>query len=401
MTYQEGIRRFALIRDYIRDFLVYGFHTRNTIGKKSTRSYDDMRRRVSSWLKDAVVFRQDQEGRHVYLSFDTRTIPHNPLYQAFKARSFTDLDITLFFCLLDLLQENTLSFAEIMEQLNRYDLAVLPDESTVRAKLQKLVKRGLVQKKKTGKKYVYTAAADTIPQERWKEAVSFAAETEPCGVIGSYIMDAWNQEENLFTYKHAYFIHALESEILYGMIQCADENREAVLAMATNQGRKEIAVQPGRIYLSTETGREYVLGWCEAENRFRFFRLDHILRVKKGGIITADHKEELKAFTQNLWGVSSGHGTVHHLKLTIHAGPEEGYIEERLMREKRNGTVMKIDAETYVYETDTWDPAEMIPWLRTFIGRMEALECDDEAMMARFREDLQAMKRLYGGEDAL
>ena len=46
-----------------------------------------------------------------------------------------------------------------------------------------------------------------------------------------------------------------------------------------------------------------------------------------------------------------------------------------------------------------YDAAELLPWLRTFIGRIETLECSDETVVRRFYDDLDGMLALYGGED--
>ena len=58
--FQELIKRFDKCRDYVRDFFVYGFKSRNDFSLKSARTYDDERRRIESWLSDYV--RQDYAG---------------------------------------------------------------------------------------------------------------------------------------------------------------------------------------------------------------------------------------------------------------------------------------------------------------------------------------------------
>ena len=97
MAYSELIKNFNKIRDYIREFYVYGFKSREEYNKKSARSYDDERRRMESWLGDNMRFRQTPEGKNVFLSIDSRLLSHNPLYKAWKTKSFTDGDITLHF----------------------------------------------------------------------------------------------------------------------------------------------------------------------------------------------------------------------------------------------------------------------------------------------------------------
>ncbi len=43
IAYSELIKSFEKIRDYMRDFLVYGFRSREDFTRESARSYDDVR----------------------------------------------------------------------------------------------------------------------------------------------------------------------------------------------------------------------------------------------------------------------------------------------------------------------------------------------------------------------
>ena len=42
---------------------------------------------------------------------------------------------------------------------------------------------------------------------------------------------------------------------------------------------------------------------------------------------------------------------------------------------------------------------EMLPWLRTFLGRIVSLECSDTRVTDAFYADLAEMAALYGGND--
>ena len=83
MAYNELIKNFNRIRDYMREFYVYGFKSRDKFTRKSSRSYDDERRRIESWLGDYMSFRQTADGKNVFMSIDSRVSHHNPLYKAF------------------------------------------------------------------------------------------------------------------------------------------------------------------------------------------------------------------------------------------------------------------------------------------------------------------------------
>ena len=101
--FQELIKNFDRIRDYMRQFYVYGFKVRNDFSEKSARTYDNERRRIESWLSRYTKSDYTSKGKHVYINVDSKTIPQNPLYAAWKSKSFTDNDLMLHFFILDLL----------------------------------------------------------------------------------------------------------------------------------------------------------------------------------------------------------------------------------------------------------------------------------------------------------
>ena len=78
MAYSELIKNFNRSRDYMRQFFVYGFKSREEYNTKSARSYDDERRRIESWLGEYMQFRQSAEGKNVFISIDSRLSNHNP-----------------------------------------------------------------------------------------------------------------------------------------------------------------------------------------------------------------------------------------------------------------------------------------------------------------------------------
>ena len=85
-----------------------------------------------------MQFRQTPEGKNVFISIDSRLSNHNPLYKAWKTKSFTDGDITLHFILFDILFDPSIemSFSEITDKmLSRFSELRMFAESTVRKRL--------------------------------------------------------------------------------------------------------------------------------------------------------------------------------------------------------------------------------------------------------------------------
>ena len=133
----------------MREFFVFGFKSRDEYSLKSARSYDNERRRVESWLGEYMSFGQTETGKRVFLSVDSRDMERNPLFRAFRAKSFTDLDIVLYFYILDILGDGSAySVPELMESIEERYLRKLEsdqvfDVSTLRKKMKEFEELGL------------------------------------------------------------------------------------------------------------------------------------------------------------------------------------------------------------------------------------------------------------------
>ena len=273
MAYSELIKNFERIRDYMREFYVYGFKSRDEFTKKSARSYDDERRRVESWLGDYMRFRQTADGKKVFLSIDSRISHHNPFYKAWKAKSFTDGDITLHFLIFDVLSgpDIALPLSGIMDEIDRrlscFDEPKTFDASTVRKKLKEYAEQGLICTDRSAKTLLYRRAATAQPA--CTDALDFFSEVAPCGVIGSFLLDKADSHEEHFVFKHHYITGALDSEILYRLFE-AMHRKQSVQIETVNRRRERTAAQkvvPLRIFISVQNGRQYLMAYAPRNKR--------------------------------------------------------------------------------------------------------------------------------------
>ena len=414
MAYSELIKNFSRIRDYMREFYLYGFKSRGEYTQKSARSYDNERRRIESILDGYMRFRQTPEGRNVFLSIDSRKVPHNPLYKAWKAGSFTDGDITLHFLLFDILYapEVALTLQEITEAVDR-KLAVFEeprvfDESTVRKKLKEYAAEGLLIMEKKGKSVLYRRSeAAQLPG---RDVLDFFSETAPCGVIGSFLLDKMEAHPGHFAFKHHYITSSMDSEILCALFLAFREKREVTLeTIHRPDGQTHVLkAVPLQIMVSVQSGRQYLMAAADHRQRIRSFRLDNILSVSPGEVCGEYDtlRGNLERMRQHIWGVSThsfSGARMEHVDFTVHFGPDEEHIFRRLEREKRCGTVERISEDTARFSADVYDASEMIPWIRTFICRLTELHFSDPQLQEHFLHDLQEMAEMYGvegGEDA-
>jgi hypothetical protein len=74
----------------------------------------------------------------------------------------------------------------------------------------------------------------------------------------------------------------------------------------------------------------------------------------------------------------------------------EKYIIQRLSREGRHGVISKVSDNIYEYYIETNDTLEMIPWIRTFIGRIIDIEGSEKKVILQFKKDISTMAEMYG-----
>lgn len=406
MAYSEVIKNFNRIRDFMREFYVYGFKSRDEYTKKSGRSYDDERRRLESWLGDYMRFRQTPEGKNVFLSIDSRLAHHNPLYKAWKAKSFTDGDITLHFILMDILEDSAEAMTvgdiavRIDDYLSSFDEPRTFDESTIRKKLKEYESEGIVVSEKKGKAVFYKRSGDgALPDAG---ILDYFSEVFPCGVIGSFLLDKLADHEEWIAFKHHYITGALDSEILCGLF-AAMQDKRSITMESVNRNKDRITenhVVPLQIMISTQSGRQYLMAYTPRFNRITSFRLDYIVSVRLDDVSSRfdELRDTFQRMLPHIWGVSTQSRSgdrMEHVEFTVRYSDYEQHIHRRLKREKRCGVVERIDKNTSRFEADVFDASEMIPWIRTFICRITEIHFSNEILDARFRHDLEEMYRIY------
>lgn len=354
MAYSELFKNYSDIRNFMRRFYVYGFEKRQDFTAKSSRSYDDNRRRLDSWLEDYMSFKSEADGRAYRISFDSSSISHNPLYKSWKAKSFTSMDITLHFYLLDILADGkAYSAAELLELLsgryfNCFDNQLRqPDESTVRNKLNEYTALGMLRLVKQGRRNLYCLARDEVNWRSWQLACAFFSEAAPLGEVGSYLLDKFAEDCEAFAFKHHFILYTMDSKLLYELLEAMNSRQSVTLYRCDKDGSIPQYVCPLKIYCSTRTGRQYLLSYSYAAQKL------------------------------------------------LEAAADEQFIVQRLEREKRCGTVRQLDAEHYRFSAVVYDARELLPWIRTFIGRITAFSCSNEEIERIFYDDLEQTAAYY------
>ena len=454
--FQELIKNFNKCRDYVRDFFVYGFKSRQdfTSDRKSARTYDNERRRIESWLGDYVeeaLSEQDTKSRvkSISLQLDSNLLNTNPLFSVWKTKSFTNNDILLHFYLLDILRKQSYSASELAEILSQdYEMAV--DTQLVRRKCNEYVKEGILATTKSGKSLLYslgltweelcentadhTDTGDKSLREPLSDVISFMQLSAPFGYVGNTILDKISHKNESFRVKHGFPAFTLEEEITYALLLAKKNHRYVKMEIQSSRRPNDsltLCGIPLRIFVSARTGRRYICIYRITNNsfntnkikyHFRCVRLDQIKSVKEltsrdrskqewEQIETAtssfsEMEEKLARNLPYIWGVSfSGSRTKVVLTLNIQEQSEQ-FILTRLAREGKGGTMTKLRENTFLFETIVQDAQEMFPWLRTFIGRIVDLRfyqldssqnpgTENHLLRRHFFDDINALYQIY------
>ena len=405
MPYKELIKNFDNIRMYMRDFFVYGFRTRESYAKKSLRSYDNEKRRIQNYLGDLLSFKQTESGKKVFISLDARSVSRNPLYKAFKVKSFTSKDISLYFIVMDILKsKGSYSLTDILNKidsdyLSYFSKPLLFDESTLRKKLKEYEALGLIKSEKIAKKLEYSLVNDGIEAKDYKDVIRFFTEENILGVIGSYIEDKFENSDEYLSFKNRYIMNAYDTEVVFEILRAIkNENKVKIQTFASAKQKEYI---PLKLYVSKQGGRNYLMCKGMEDNRFYSIRTDYIKSVSQS--LKANDfsivKIRFEDISRHIWGVSYSAGKLEHFEMDVYVGKGEEYIVSRLEREKRCGKVTKLDEETYRFSVDLYDSYELVPWIRTFFGRIKRLKCSNRMVSDQIKFDIVKMSKQYGEEN--
>lgn len=405
--YSELIKRFDKVRDYMNDFYIYGFKSREAFDKKSLRSYDNERRRIESYLVEYMSFTQDENGKNIFIEADCSEIKANPLYRAFKAKSFTKNDITLHFIILDILRtQSSLSVIEIAdiildEYLNKFESPTILDVSTIRKKVIEYEKLGIVISRKDGKQRYYSLSEDTVDVAMFHDALVYFSEVSLMGVIGSYMLDKGTYENEYFRFKHHYIMHALESEVMYDILQAIHHKQVIRMIYRVGKDEKELVVTPLKFLISVQSGRRYISVSIGKQRRIMNFRLDAIQRISmlRDSLNFDRAYQKLEMLLKHTWGTSFGDGKrLETIVMQLRIPHHERYMIRRIEKEGRHGVLTQLRDELYEYVIEVYDSIEMMPWIRTFIGRIVSLEGSNKRFVDLFYNDLHSMQQMYRGE---
>jgi len=401
--FNELIRNFDKIRDYMRDFYIYGFKSRSDFQHKSKRTYDNEKRRIESYMGEYMKWHYTKNGKHAFISMDCARIKQNPLFAAWKSKTFTANDIMLHFYILDILNDReNLTVDELTDAVCSQSGRMF-DVQLVRLKCREYAKNGLLIAGKKGKAICYSRSTLTFDRLEalapgLAEAIQFYQGAAPFGEIGSFLLDSGNKENTIFSYKHYYVAHTLEDGVLLNLLKAMENNKMVAFKSYNESGNWITALEgvPLKIFISPTTGRRYVCMHKPKSGRFFNYRLDHIKSVQEIGIWEQAplFRRKLESHLDYVWTTSfSGKNRMERFTMKLYIDEvKEKYVLERMKREGHGGTLERVDTNTFLYTKDVYDATDAVPWVKTF---MIELNSTNAHFTGRFYQDVEKMRDMY------
>jgi hypothetical protein len=399
--FNELIKEFNTIRSYARDFYINGFKQREDFDEKSLRSYDNERRRIESYLHPYIQWEQTAQGKTIRLDLKQEQLNTNPFFKLWQTKSFTKNDIFLHFVLLDCLTRfDTLSLSELTELIHQdylslFENAPILSEITVRNKLKEYCQIGILHETEKDKRRSYQFVSPIKLNEKMIPVLHFYKEIFPGGVIGQFLLDQIDTPSaSPFLFKHHFIVHSLDELVVLKCLTAITEKRTLHIIKYNN---KPVSFSPFSLYISTETGRQYLVGFIH-KKLLTSIRIDTIKELSLGKEIKnyLELAERFSKLKNTSWNASFNRNSLKYLGvlLYIEEGKEE-YLLTRINREKRMGTWRRIDESTVLFEIELLDLFAINPFLRTFMGRIISIESTDEKWKHLFIHDMKEMIALY------
>ena len=399
--FSELIKNFNKIRDYMRDFYIYGFKSRNDFSLKSARTYDNEKRRCESYLGSSMKWTYSGGNKVSFVSVDCSNIPSNPLYSAWKSKSFTANDIMLHFYILDEVKDKEISLEDLTNSIC-IKSGIIFDVQIVRLKCNEYVDHGILSRTKRGKGFAYKLADDNIDMsEDLIDAIKYF-QGDTLGVIGSYILDSSFINNDLFVYKHNYIAHTLDDAILIELLGAIRSNKKIrIKQLGAKSGKQMIStVYPVKILVSCRSGRRYLCAYIQSTKRFKSYRLDSIKAVEileDDADVPQDLQSTLERNLEQLWSASfDGETRNESFTITLRIDEEnEQHIINRIKKESRGGELTRLEQNVFVFSKEVFDANEALPWIKTFIGRIISYK-STPMLERKLYADIMDMAKLYG-----
>lgn len=280
-----------------------------------------------------------------------------------------------------------------------------------------LLELGLVRAQKKGGRLYWELPAPTLGnilkagrqagrdfERHFADALAFYANYLRFGEAGMFLQDRMGAASGLFRFRHEYFMQSLNDFNLADLLHAMEKKLWCRVRYSRAFGGREteILCYPLQIRTSSDTGREYLMYYEPFHRSYTAIRLEFIDAVayyEDGRVrealpaLAANFDGDIANAKQSLrlsWGVASTIVTEGNAARPVEPYTvrfrirwdrnKEKYIPDRLRRERRIGVVSApVPGErpgemTAEFTVKVSDPREILPWIRSFYGRIVSWE---------------------------
>ena len=194
---------------------------------------------------------------------------------------------------------------------------------------------------------------------------------------------------------------AIDSIILYELVCCLRERRSATIRTYSQRDRSrefEDKVLPLQIRISAADGRQYLLAYNYGIKAVLPYRIDTITDVSTGDVDDDfyQYRSEMDQAYDKAWNISIGpEESLKELRIVFNFPTDAEYLSRRLYREKRTGDIKSLGDGRYEFTIQTYDMRSVKPFIRSFIGSIESVECSDDALISELKDEIEALRGMY------
>ncbi len=404
------IGEYERIRHILRDFYIFGCFTRNDYANNTNISlskYDQEQKKINSYLPEEFIFKKTENKRIIqFCRYNMYKDRENYIANTFRCKSFSELDIKMYFYVLQYLNERDMGLSELCNEINSVDFGEINDYSkeTIRQQLLKFEDAGYITKYKSKQGPKYSLNKDVLKNLSDEEIqdicimLEFVKNKEVLQVPFLFLQKKLelylycNREveivdKDFFLYKHNHLFNVLDNEILMEVLKAIKKKSYAKITIASYEKEviktsEKFEIIPIKIIYDTVYARQYLYGFSEILDKFTISRIDRIKKVDIMGSVEEEKLNEIlqKVDVENMaWCTSNidiSKNTFVKVEFKFDE-KEESFILERIKREGRHGKITQLEEGRYLYEIEVTDPKEMIPWIRSFGERAKIINSGD------------------------
>jgi len=420
------IDSFNKIREIVRIIYIYSSYNNNEIFNVSERKLRSEKHRIKNIFEENCKDNYEKNRKYVGLCYDAVIYSKNFLSQAYFIKNFHDFDLILYFFILEILNQGPMSMDEILDEYATISYIKgksskdddIVSSTTMERHLKKLLKQGLIERVKDGKRYLYKSKQEFFEDFSLgqKEAIlniaNFYSEIAPYKVPGYYLQETLKSDSDIMNlnyydnedvYKDWYYFSGNQLHSILDEIVLFNIERNRFVEIEKYEGNKIKACYLYKI-IDPIHGRLYVMTRGIDENNlvtdeYIIFRVDKLksvraLKKKPKNLDDIDLNKRL-----NMWNCSISPQKTRTLEEeTVQAifyidETKDRDLYERLLREKKWATLEKIDDGKYLFTISVIETSELVPWFRTFEGHVVIL---NKNLNKQFQEERDKLLRRYG-----